>query len=44
MKCEFFTELTDYIYKLKFKEKPRYGYMRHLLAKNLMELNMVPNN
>ena len=37
-------EFGTYAYKLEFREKPNYGYLRHVLAKNLMDANMVPNN
>jgi len=44
MKCEFFSGVSEIIQNLQFEEKPNYGLLRHLLAKNLMEKNMVPNN
>jgi len=37
MKCEHLTQFCKNIYDLKFADRPNYGLLRHLLAKNLME-------
>jgi len=37
--CSFLKKYRDYAYSLKFEEEPKYGYLRHLLAKNIMDQN-----
>jgi len=44
MKCEFLSDIAEKVQSLKFDEKPNYGMLRHLFARNLMNVNMVPNN
>ena len=41
--CEFFTEIAEYIYGLKFDEKPNYNFLRFTLTKNLIDLNLFPD-
>jgi len=40
-KC--FVEILDYIKKLKFEEKPDYGFINSTIINNMNELNIVPN-
>ena len=42
-KCEFFTSYAEYVYGLKFEEEPNYNYLRFILTKNLMNIDLFPD-
>ena len=43
MKCDFFCEFATVIKKIEFDEVPNYGLLKHLLVRNLLDKEMVPN-
>jgi len=42
--CLFLKDFSNYIYTLKFEEKPNYSFLRWLLIKNLLAREIVPRN
>ena len=41
--CLYLKDFCQKIYDLKFKEKPDYDYLRWLLKKNLLDIDVAPN-
>lgn len=37
-------QFVRYAYKLKYEERPDYGYLRHLLLKILLDKDLVPDS
>ena len=44
MKCEYLNDFVEEAYAIKFKEQPNYNKLRFLLAKNLLDKELVPTN